>query len=150
MGRGKTSMKVFKDYKLKSLVKMHKQGFYWENRPSCGLCLAFLAMQRSSDIPYQKLLRHVLHSSRAGAALLCTETIVFIHWQTPNQTMSHAKHSWDFPPAANSTGWEMLLPVHHAAFKSAQHPSQVYIYDWLKKNTFGDENLPFCIKKSAV
>lgn len=43
------------------------------------------------------------------AGLLCTEAIVFVHWQTPNQTMSHAKHSLSSPPTSNSTGWESSL-----------------------------------------
>lgn len=64
------------------------------------------------------------------AALLCTETIVFIHWQRPNQTMSHAKHSKGSPPAANSMGWKMLLPNHPTDPESAQHPSLVYFYSW--------------------
>lgn len=63
-----------------------------------------------SDIQYRKLLKHVLHSSRREAELLCTEAIVLVRWQTPNQTMSQAKHSLNSPPAANGTGWERLRP----------------------------------------
>lgn len=40
------------------------------------------------------------------------------------------KHSQGSPPAANSMGWEMLLPVHQTDPESAQHPSLVYFYSW--------------------
>lgn len=79
---------------------------------------------------YRKPLKHFLHSGRAGAGLLCTEAIVFVHWQTLSQTVSHAKHSRDSPPAANSLGWERLLLVQHTAFESAQRSPLVYFYNW--------------------
>lgn len=53
----------------------------------------------------RKPLKRVLNSSRREVRPLCTQAIVFVRWQTPNQTMSHAKHSLNCPPAANM-GWE--------------------------------------------
>lgn len=65
---------------------------------------------------------------RGEAGPLCTEAIVFVHWQTAHQTMSHAKHSLNSPPAANGMAWERLKPAHHTAFELTQHWNLVYLY----------------------